>query len=362
MATKKQHYVPKLLLRGFANRVGEEFRLNVYDIERDHYRQNQKISEVCSGNYTYDKDNTFEHFLSDHIETPFGSDLSEMVKSPQRTSPFPSDNLLRFLLVQLARTRQAFNSNMESMNGMMQTVFAETAKLNNMDPTSVERLEIGPSEPRSVLAYLAAYAATQYKLLADLHLSILVNETNDEFIVSDHPVFQHNWYLRNSTELLANGITVRGVQFFLPITSTLTVCLYDPSVYVYRGSQKGVAITVTLSDVATLNSFQALNASELLVARSEKTAQTLVDLGRRYSEQNSFTSEASNSEPTDDGCGRVRSTHIVVRRQARLPSMPSFVKIKNKVRRAPLDCRHRQPEVVLAHEALTKAMDRVRNE
>lgn len=190
---------------------------------------------------------------------------------------------------------------------------------------------------------------------------MLINYTNDEFIISDHPVFQHNWYLRNSTDLLANEITARGVQFFLPISSSLTIFLYDPSVYVCRGRQKGVAITVAPADVAALNSFQALNASQLLVARSESAEKTLLDFGRRYSQQDSFVSEASNSEPTDDGSGRLRSTHVVVRRQVRLPSMPSFVKIKNKVRRAPLDCSHRQPEVVRAHEAFTESMDKVRS-
>ena len=64
MVTKNQHYVPQLLLRRFAVRSGREDRINVYDIVRGQMRQNQSIKEVCSGNYTYDKDNSVENFLA----------------------------------------------------------------------------------------------------------------------------------------------------------------------------------------------------------------------------------------------------------------------------------------------------------
>ena len=119
-------------------------------------------------------------------------------------------------------------------------------------------------------------------------------------------------------------------------------------------------IYISRQDVEILNSFQALGASELLLAKSEGMSRRLELLGTRYADKSAFTSYAANSEPTDKGGGNLRSTHIVVRRQTPVPLMPSLVKVKNRVRRKPIDCRHRQPDVVLAHEAFTKELDHKR--
>lgn len=353
MVTKKQHYVPQLLLRRFAIRSGNEERLNVYDIARNQLRYNQRIQEVCSGNYTYDKDNSVEQFLSEHIEGPVAAELEKLANPSLRVSSVPSSSLLKFVLVQLARTRQAYRGNIDFINGMMQTVFTEIARLNGWDSSSASRLRLEPSEPRTVLAYMSVYAASQYRLLADLAVSVIVNETTEEFIVSDHPVLQHNWYLRNSVEPLANSITVRGIQFFLPISPSITCCLYDPSIYAYRSRSQSGVIVASLEDVRILNSFQALNAESLLMARSGGMCGILQTLGTKYSGMDAFTASGTYTPaaPFDDG-KRVRSTHIVQRHQTRVPAMPSFMKIRNKIRRKPVECAHRCPDIVHIHELL----------
>lgn len=362
MVTKNQHYVPQLLLRRFAVRSGREERVNVYDIVRGQMRRNQSIKEVCAGNYTYDKDNSVENFLERHIETPVAAELEMLASPPRRLSSAPSSTLLQFLLVQLARTRQAYQGNIDFINSMMQTVFAETARLNGWDVSVASQLRLEPKEPRAVLAYISVYAANQYRLLADLAVSVIVNNTDEEFILSDHPVFQHNWYLRDSNELLANSITARGVQFFFPISPSVTCCLYDPSVYAYRSrSQCGVAIA-SLEDVRILNSFQALNAEALLLAKSATMSNRLQALGATYGNTQAFTSSASYSPavPVGDGT-QLRSTHVVQRRQTRVSAMPSFIKIRNKVRRQPVECVHRCPDVVRVHELLDQERGLRRN-
>lgn len=358
MITKKQHYVPQLLLRRFSIRSGNEARINVYDIARDQYRTNQNTKDVCSGNYTYDKDNTFEKFLSEHIETPAAAELEKLANSASRVDTIPSSTLLQFLLVQLARTRQSYRGNIEFINSMMQTIFVELARLNGVDQEVASKVHIEPTEPRTVLAYVTAYAATQYRLLADLAVCIVENQTNEEFILSDHPVFQHNWYLRDSSDMLANSITVRGVQFFIPISPSMACCLYDPLVYVYRGQSKNNVIAATLEDVRILNSFQALSAESLLMAKSERMSCTLQELGKRYANVNAFTASATNTPANYVDDGSLRSIHVVWRCQTRVPSMPKFIKIRNKIRRKPTDCSHRCPDVVLAHELINEERKR----
>lgn len=358
MVTKKQHFVPRLLLRRFATTTGGESRVNVYDLERHQYRQNQNIRDVCSGNYTYDTDETFERFLNDHVESPAGDNLELLSRATDRVDPRPSPALLRFLLVQLARTRQTYQSGLALTNAMMQTVFAEIARLNGLDEGAARKLRIAPSEPRVVLAYLAAYAATQFRLLSDLSLALVINRTKTEFIVSDHPVFQHNWYLRDSTHLMAGSITVRGAQFFLPLSPSVTCCLYDASVYLYRNATDGVVIVASEDDVRILNSFQAINAGSLLMARSTPMEDTLRELSSKYADKKAFVETATYSPATLRDDGTLRSTHISQRRQTRLSSIPGFLKIKNKVRRQPVECVHRSPDVVLAHEMFDEYLRR----
>jgi Protein of unknown function (DUF4238) len=350
VVTKKQHYVPQLLLRRFATSSGSESRINVYDIEREQYRKNQNIRDVCSSNYMYDVDDSFEKFLNDHVESPAGNDLEMLAQAQGRIDPKPSPALLRFLLVQLARTRQMYESSLSFTNAGMQTIFAEMARLNGIDAAAVSKLRVAPSEPRVVRAYLAAYAATQYRQLLDLNLALVLNQTKVEFILSDHPVFQHNWYLRNSDHPMAGSITVRGLQFFLPLSSSVTCCLYDASVYVYGRATEGAVIHATEADVNLLNSFQAINSGSLLLARSASMEAALRTLGSKYAQTTAFVESATYAPATVREDGTLRSTHITQRKQIKLPAMPAFLKIKNKVRRQTEECVHRNPEVVAVHE------------
>lgn len=361
VATKKQHYVPQLLLRRFATLIGNASRINVYDIERQQYRKNQSIRDVCSSNYTYDTDDSFEKFLSDHIESPAGRDLDILAHAQDRISPKPSPALLRFLLVQLARTRQSYESSLALINVSMQNVFEQIARLNGFDEIAARRLRVEPSEPRAVLAYIATYAATQYRLLSDMNLALIVNQTKVEFILSDHPVFQHNWYLRESEHPMAGSITVRGVQFFLPSSPSVTCCLYDASVYLYGRATEGAVIYATEDDVNLLNSFQAISAGSLLLARSASMEAVLRSMGLKYANATAFAESAKYTPAIACEDGTLRSTHIAQRKQTKLSAMPAFVKIKKKARRHPVECVHRNPEVVAAHKMFDEDIRRIRN-
>lgn len=350
MVAKKQHFVPQLLLRGFAAAKRGESRLNVYDFKRQQYRPKQNIKDLCAGNYEYDVDDSFEEFLSEHVETPFGSELKILSQVTDRFDPVPSRALLRFLVVQLARTREAYEGSLAFTNAGVQTMFAEFARLNGLEESAFRRLRVGPSEPRAVRAYLAAYAATQYRLLGDLRLALIVNTTNTEFILSDHPVFQHNWYLRESSHPMAASITVRGIQFFLPVSPSVACCLYDPGIYLYRDASAGVVIEASNEDVRLLNSFQAINAGALLMASSDFMGPMLSKLGTRYSETQAFVETATHVPASLRNDGTIRSTHFTQRRQLLLSAMPEFVKIKNKVRKRRIECVLRDPVTVRAHE------------
>jgi hypothetical protein len=352
--TKKQHFVPQFLLRRFATRSGTESRINVYDVERAQYRARQNVRDVCSGNYLYDTDASFEEFLSEHIESPVGEEIDRLAQALEPVNSVANPEFLRFLMVQLARTREAYKNNLAFMNAGVQTMLAELARLNGLDENLPSKLLLKPSEPRAVLAYLTSCAATQWRLISDLKLALVVNDTGMEFVLSDHPVFQHNWYLREYDQLGSASITVRGLQLFLPLSPLVTCCLYDSSVYLYGKASAGKVILASEDDVMTLNSFQAINAGHLLMARSSEMEGQLQALGMKYAKTRSFKEEAFCSPASIREDGSMRSLHVTARRQIQLPAMPSFVKVKKKVKRQPLQCAHRDPDLVLYQEMLDK--------
>lgn len=349
--TKNQHYVPRLLLKKFSTKHSSEFRVNVLDLERDEYRKNQNIKNVCSGNYTYDKDNSFEEFLSEHIEGPATEAIESILINPHEVSSIPDENLLRFIIAQAARTRQAYEGGLDFINSAMKTIIQESARLNGLDQSISSRIRIEPNDPSVLLSYMTAHAVFHYRLISDLSVAIVVNKTNQEFILSDHPVFQCNWYLKDESSPLATAYSANGCQFFLPLSPSITYCLYDPSIYLYKTCSNSSLIIATESDVSILNSFQAINASELLIAQSDRMRTSLEGFGKKYANSKPFISNAIHSQATEREDGSLRSTHLTWREQTCKSSLPSFIKIKNKVRRREITHAHRRPDIVIAHEA-----------
>lgn len=343
MVTKKQHYVPQLLLRRFATLEGKVWRTQIYDIERQKQRNGQNIKDVCSENFMYDVDNTVERLLDQHIETPAGTSIVNLLSDPANASLIPDEALLRFLMVQIARTRRAFGDQLKFVNSMMRTVFETFAALNNRDLDEVKNLSIVPTDPRQVLSHLTLYASTQHRLLSDLRVALVINETSQEFVLADHPVFQHNWYLRGCNAPQSQGLSMRGLQLFFPLSPQVTYCLYDNSVYAYQGSADSAIVRASTSDVRILNSFQAINAESSLVAKSAHMATELESIGRRYAAVSAFVSRAKATAPLRISDGTLRSQHWTWREPIVLPAMPSFIKVKNKVRRRPVECMPRRP-------------------
>ncbi|MFY3985893.1 DUF4238 domain-containing protein [Achromobacter xylosoxidans] len=350
MNTKKQHYVPRLMLRQFANEIRGEWRSQVYDMERKQSRRNQNIKDVLAENYTYDTDNSVENFLEKHVESPVGAEIERLLESPEQVSTTPTDNILRFLLVQIARTRQAYNGSIQFLDKFMETFFETFATLNGQSPEAARELRIRPSEPRQLLSYMAAYAARRYRLLSDLRVAIVVNDTPQEFLLADHPVFQHNLYLRDCNEPLSASLTVRGMQVFCPLSPRITYCLYDSAVYAYHEERPSPIVRANLSDVRALNMLQAINAGSFLVAKSLHMVSEMQCLGERFANVSAFTVQGYAGAPAEGIDGKIRSQHYAKRKPIRLDALPSFIKVKNKVRRRGVVCEHRRPDIVAEQE------------
>ena len=342
--TKNQHYVPRLLLRNFAH----DERVDVYDLVREECRLNQHINGVCSENYLYDHDNLIENFLATKIEGPAAAELKKL-----ETRNFdlrrPSTEWLTFLLAQLMRTPEAFDKTESFMQSAMNNIISSIYSVNNWEGRQCHFQLDGPGAEQAVLSSQVVRSPLQVPLISDLAACILQNDTSDEFIISDHPVFHSNWYLKDADDPRVAGIATKGVQFFLPISPTLTYCLYDAKVYAYRGRSGHGVISVTKDDVAKLNHYQVANARAFIVARpgAMQTKFTSLVAAKNSMKSSSVTTENSTPYYVD---GELRQMYMTYVRLPSTSSMPTFIRIKKKIGRQDVKVGYRNDELCLEHE------------
>lgn len=350
--TKAQHYVPQLLLRNFANRQRDDtHRLEVMDMERKSVRGNQSVKNVCVENYFYDKDNKVETLLERYVETPAADSVRAICSSSGNIKSKPSRELYQFVAVLMNRTPKAKSEFQECANGMTKTVFRELARLNGFDED--EGIRIMPSEPRVLSASLALSAIQSWILIYDLRQHMIINETSEEFVISDHPVVHLNTYLFGVYELDTGSLAAPGVQLLVPLSPRHALCLYDAKIYKYGAAKNDRVTFLQSTDVVDMiNALQIRNSGNLVMFRNKQMLSKIECLVRKWSnkplwEYKSFYTPARHVRPDD-----LRSTHAVARFQCTPQVLLPFAKIKNKVRRVDRTISVRIPEAVMAFEEI----------
>ena len=115
-------------------------------------------------------------------------------------------------------------------------------------------------------------------LLVDMQPCVLRNHTDYPFIFSDSPVVFYNSYYRNITDRGVLGLQTPGLQIFLPLTSTLQLMMFDPTIY--TGScRKGPFCEITdRADVSQLNALQLHHSREAVYFANPDDAEYVKEL------------------------------------------------------------------------------------
>lgn len=215
---------------------------------------------------------------------------------PARNSPEWA-TLLSFAVLQKLRTVRAATANSALVAGLSE--FAEETSEDIYEPTK---------DPVS-LSILQAPAISQ--TACDLAMHLFVNGTSEEFVTSDDPLVLHNAYSEAVTHRGVLGWRSRGLQAFLPLSPTVTLMLYDASVYAVDGSKRGLASTIGMvSDIQALNSLQILNAHEHVYSRTtidERVTDFIRETRTQRPEGRAFF--AASGEVLEPGGARSRILH-----------------------------------------------------
>lgn len=123
-----------------------------------------------------------------------------------------------------------------------------------------------PSRERSIgPAEIVASASIFYPMLLDLDFVLLVNETESEFVTSDHPVVRYNQLMEFDRDGGSHcGWAWKGLQVFLPVSPQVCLLLYDASVYRLSGRNGAKYRVSSVGDVQQVNTLQATSAQSAM--------------------------------------------------------------------------------------------------
>jgi hypothetical protein len=269
---KNQHYVPRCLLKPFTLN-GEGKTINLYNVRGDRFIENAPVKNQCSRNFFYGSDLGPEKALSE-LEGEYARVIG-IVRSGLEISDTDADWLRVFAILQTRRTAQAIARLRQFMDQMADETFKNNPDQRPEDPTHDE------------LVFTSIRHDLNYaREIDDLKFIILLNKTDLEFSISDHPsVFSNRFSFENQKQRLRGfGLASSGLFLVLPVAPRLAAFFFDIGVYTVSIPQGTRFVSVTDdSDVRALNELQQLNAEqniyfstwshrERFVARDERVA------------------------------------------------------------------------------------------
>lgn len=228
---KKQHMVPRFLLDHFGYGKKHKKKLFTYDKASRRCFQ-QSVFDATTRNSFYNLKKhpekiSMEPILSD-IEADAAPVIKKIIKEKSLKNLTENDKgkLAIFVMVQKGRSLSALKQ-MEHFTDMI----VEKVKAMGADPKDVEQLE-GYDDKDQEKDYFINMILEQGKLYPHLlNKAWILFETTEAypFYISDNPVTMHNDYDMKPYGSL--GLKVKGIQVYLPISSTLTLGFLCPSIF-----------------------------------------------------------------------------------------------------------------------------------
>ncbi len=182
----------------------------------------------------------------------------------------------QYLLVQRVRTLDEREKSSPAVDQLFRTWLRSKMglreSLSERDQRVLECLDLVRLDPKPYQLRVMAMAAAAAPLLADLRLTILLNQTAIPFGLSDSPVIVTNPYLWLNQDRGILGYSQPGIQVYCPISPERCLFLYDPRAY---AGSKSEIVEVEERDAITANKLQLHAARSTFYFRDP-------ELRRRY--------------------------------------------------------------------------------
>lgn len=223
------------------------------------------------------------------------AELINRLRSEKSFDVFDRMDILHFcvfVLLQRNRTKQQKQETEELIDNLAKQYLELQVEAGEVDPelpsgqSVLDVLDDYKITHENSLAFPMLQALTGVDLILDLEVAIIVNTTDEKFVVSDHPVVHDNPRFKNQFERYLAGIQSRGIQIFVPLSDWVQIMLYDPAAYIidYSDKKKRRVLATSQEVVTGLNNMQMINAFENVFYRTSNQEQKFVNAQQRLSE------------------------------------------------------------------------------
>jgi Protein of unknown function (DUF4238) len=278
MAAQHQHYVPKLLLRGFlsrdAKRAGQR-QVHVFDFENersfpasiDKIMGETRFNDFWVDEETLASIEPWTYRVESHVAPLVQRIRAE--KTLERTSEELGD-LSLLVAFQFVRTKgmrllpERFDAQMRKHVRSMGLDTNRIHGLFDLDAEELKRQHI-----RHQLQNIQKYT----EMIAEKEFFLMTAPAGHSFYIGDHPVVLHNdepktFYTGHL------GIGAAYIQIYLPLSSDVLLCAYDKAVL---GSMMKAADAARDKEVAGY-ALAKLMAGQISTAQMKKAVDTARDL------------------------------------------------------------------------------------
>ena len=281
---KKQHYVPKCLLKNFSD---SKQNIHIFRLEKNNIISKPvPYGSQCKNDYMYGKDVFWENKLNDY-ETIVSPIIDKIIHC-KFISVEEESIIKNFVLFQHLRTDKAVDINLGMINHVTRKTLDIISQMKSLNLSSEQLDEyashyIQMNHSRANTAMQNLEIATKYiNSIDDLHLVFLQTETS-EFVCSDNPVVMENLFQSES----GLGFGCAGIILFMPISSKFAILLYDSKIYLTDKDPKLNIIMLTNKETFQFNKFAYLYAKELLFANNVNELKKLKEyFDRKYIDNN----------------------------------------------------------------------------
>lgn len=252
---KNQHFIPRFYLKKFSLE-SQGTRIGMFNISSKKFIESAKLYDQASRNYFYGRDLKIENDLQ-NLETESAKIINYVIEKqdlPQANST-ESQMLLMFVITLFGRTM--YSAEMIDELRVKHNELVSSIDENFL-PESEQNINLTDMVQQSL-----GRAASFFPLLRDLHYKLIINETEQPFITSDHPVVLYNQFLEPRKKHGSNiGFASKGLEIFLPLSPKLTLIYFDKDVYRVGTRDKTVVKVNLTSDIKALNLLQCINANK----------------------------------------------------------------------------------------------------
>lgn len=225
-----QHYVPKLLLRGFLSAPQEKEQVFVYDKHEDRLFLTN-IANITAERGFYEIDDPNEHGTIESIFSELESNTKPAYEKLVDSEDLAAlDDIQKtwlsfFVAFQHLRTRH-----IREIIQLLNDKVREHIEKLGFDPHETEGFEPVQTKEdltRASLIQLAQSVGMHSQLISKKACFLVTTSADRPFWISDHPVAMHN--NRDLSPYGNIGLAVPGIEVYLPLTSTLLLAFWCPT-------------------------------------------------------------------------------------------------------------------------------------